>query len=52
MKNRHFIHSHQSAKIYKKNYRSSINLVRFVKSVLAVMINGSAAASTHYYHKR
>lgn len=52
MKNKHFIHSHQSAKIYRKNYQSSFNLVRFVKSVLAVMISGSAAASTHYYRRR
>ncbi|MEO7924331.1 MAG: hypothetical protein ABIR30_11695 [Chitinophagaceae bacterium] len=53
MKNRNLVHSHQQAKIYRHYYRSSINPLRLLKSVLAVLISGSpAAASTHYRRTR
>lgn len=52
MKNRNLVHSHESAKIYRSYYKSSINPFRLLRSVLAVFISGSgAAAHTHYRRK-
>lgn len=51
MKNRDTVHAQQSAKIYRNNYKSSFNLFRLFKSILAVILGGSATASSHYYRR-
>jgi len=45
MKNKHIAHSHEEAKIYRSYYKPSFNLLRLLKSVLAVFISGSSPAA-------
>ncbi|HMK27230.1 MAG TPA: hypothetical protein VK483_14460 [Chitinophagaceae bacterium] len=52
MKNRHLIHSHQSAKIYRHYYKPSFNIIRLLKSVLSVLISGSSHVAISHHHKR
>jgi hypothetical protein len=40
------------AKIYKTIYRPSSNLVRFAKSLMAVLMQGNSPISTSPYAKR
>lgn len=40
------------AKIYKTMYRPSSNLVRFAKSLMAVIMQGNSPISTSPYTKR
>lgn len=46
MKNRNIIHSHEAAKIYHRHYKPSLNFFRLLRSVLAVLISGSAPAAS------
>jgi hypothetical protein len=49
MENRRRIgHNHREVKIYKDYYRPSLNLVRFCKSILGVLIYGSTTVAHHY----
>lgn len=48
MKNRHITHSRQQVEIYKAYYKPSFNLLRFVKSILGVLISGSGPVAHHY----
>ncbi|MFL5786996.1 MAG: hypothetical protein ACJ748_03005 [Flavisolibacter sp.] len=48
MKNRHIVHIHQEAEIYKDYYRPSLNLWRFTKSILGVIIFGSSTVAKGY----
>ncbi len=41
----------QAAKIYRNHYKPSYNIIRLLKSVLAVFIHGSAAASSAVHHR-
>jgi hypothetical protein len=52
MKNRNLVHHHEAAKIYRNNYKSSINFVRLMKSVLAVLITGNGQTATTSYKRR
>lgn len=52
MKNRNLLHAHQSAKIYSHYYKSSFNLLRLFKSVLAVIIGGSSSAAASHYRRK
>lgn len=52
MKNKKIIHQLEAARIYRSNYKSSINLIRLVKSVLAVLITGNGLTASHSYRKR
>lgn len=45
MKSKAIHHVHEETKIYKNYYRPSLNLVRFVKSIMAVLISGSSPAT-------
>ncbi len=45
MKNKHIVHSHEEAKIYHSYYKPSLNIFRFLKSVLCVFISGSSPAA-------
>jgi len=46
MKNRNIVHAHQESEIYKAHYRPSVNPLRFMKSILCVLIHGSSATAT------
>jgi hypothetical protein len=48
MKNKRITHSREQVEIYKDYYRPSINLWRFAKSILGVLIMGSGSAAHHY----
>lgn len=48
MKNKNIIHARQKAEIYKAYYRPSINPLRFLKSVLGVLIFGSGTAANSF----
>ncbi len=49
MKNRDLVHYHESARIYRNFYKPSFNVLRLLKSVLAIFISGAnPAASGHY----
>ena len=50
MKNKRITHSREQVEIYKDYYRPSINLWRFAKSILGVLIMGSGSAAHHYVH--
>ncbi len=53
MKNRTLVHHNESAKIYRHYYKTSVNPIRLLKSVLAVLITGNApTASISYKRKR
>ena len=41
MKNKDLVHYHESARIYRNYYKPSFNVVRLLKSVLAVFISGA-----------
>ncbi|MBL7722939.1 MAG: hypothetical protein JNK27_02270 [Chitinophagaceae bacterium] len=51
MKNRHLVHHHESAKIYRHYYKPSLNVIRLLKAVLAVFISGSSAAAANHYRR-
>lgn len=48
MKNRRITHCKEQVEIYKEYYKPSLNLWRFAKSILGVLISGSGAAAHHY----
>jgi hypothetical protein len=52
MKNKSIIHTHEEAKIYQHYYKPSLNIFRFFKSVLGVIISGSSPAAHGYDHNR
>lgn len=53
MKNRNIIHAHEEVKIYGDYYRPSINVLRFVKSIVSVFLYGSSTPAQNYlYNKR
>jgi hypothetical protein len=48
MKNRNIVHAHQEAEIYREYYKPSMNLWRFTKSILGVLIFGSSTVARNY----
>jgi hypothetical protein len=53
MKNRDIVHAHQEVEIYKEYYRPSLNVWRFTKSILGVLLFGrSTCARSHVPKKR
>lgn len=43
----------QRAKVYKDTYRPSSNIYRFVKSLMAVILDGHAPSGSYlHYHKK
>ena len=52
MKNRQLVHSHESAKIYRHHYKPSFNILRLLKSVLAVVLSGSSPVARSYYRRK
>jgi methylmalonyl-CoA mutase N-terminal domain/subunit len=52
MKSKKMRYHVQAAKIYRHHYRPSFNILRLLKSVLAVIMHGSsAAAAVPHRHK-
>ena len=52
MKNRNIVHAHEEAKIYHHYYKPSLNIFRFLKSVLSVFISGSSPAAGTFYRRK
>ena len=52
MKNRNLTHHHEAAKIYRHYYKSSVNPLRLIKSVLAVFITGNGATANATYKRK
>lgn len=52
MKNKNLVHHHEAAKIYRNNYKSSINFIRLMKSVLAVIITGNGQTADNSYRRK
>lgn len=52
MKNRKIIHTHEEARIYEQYYKPSLNVFRFVRSILSVLISGSSAAAQGYDYRK
>lgn len=48
MKNRRIEHSTQEVKIYKDHYRPSLNMWRFGKAILGIIIFGSSSVAQTY----
>ena len=51
MKNKNLVHYHESARIYRNYYKPSFNIIRLLKSVLAVFISGAHPATSDNYRK-
>lgn len=52
MKNRNIVHSHQEAEIYREYYKPSLNVWRFTKSILGVLIFGSSTVPNSHANSR
>jgi len=52
MKNRVIVHGHEEARIYKKNYKPSLNFFRLLRAVLGVAITGQGLAAHKYRYRR
>jgi hypothetical protein len=48
MKNRSITYGKQQAQIYEAYYKPSFNMMRFTKSILAVILYGQGAAAPSY----
>ena len=48
MKNRNIVHAHQEVEIYRAYYRPSLNMWRFTKSILGLLIFGSSTVANSY----
>jgi hypothetical protein len=48
MKNRNIVHAHQEVEIYREYYRPSLNVWRFTKSILGLLIFGSSTVANSY----
>lgn len=51
MKNKHLVHYHESARIYRNYYKPSLNIIRLLKSVLAVFISGANPAASEGFRR-
>jgi hypothetical protein len=52
MKNKPIIFLYEEARTYKNHYRPSLNIFRFFRSILAVLISGSSPAAHGYDYTR
>lgn len=48
MKNKRIEHARNEVKIYESYYKPSLNLLRFTKSILGVLIFGRTSVAEHY----
>jgi hypothetical protein len=47
MKNRNITHAREQVEIYKDFYQPSFNPLRFMKSILGVLLFGSSSVAQH-----
>jgi hypothetical protein len=52
MKDKKLVHAHEEAVIYREYYKPSMNLWRFVKSILGVLIFGNHNVARSYIPTR
>ena len=52
MKNRNIVHAHEEVAIYKEYYKPSLNMWRFTKSILGVLIFGRSTVVTYIPAKK
>ncbi len=52
MKNRNIVHAREEARIYGDQYKPSLNVFRFAKSILCVFLHGSSVATPSYAAKK
>ena len=52
MKNNVITHSYESARIYRNNYKPSLNVFRLLRSVLGVLISGQGLAANRYQRRK
>ncbi|HSU28626.1 MAG TPA: hypothetical protein VLJ68_09615 [Chitinophagaceae bacterium] len=45
-------HAHREAKIYRHHYKPSLNLFRFLKSILGIFISGTSPAANSFYNRK
>ncbi|MFL5811078.1 MAG: hypothetical protein ACJ749_16270 [Flavisolibacter sp.] len=48
MKNRNISHAHREVEIYREYYKPSLNVWRFTRSILGVLIFGSTTVASSY----
>lgn len=48
MRNNNILHARERVKIYESYYKPSFNPIRFVKSILGVLVFGSSATAHSY----
>ena len=48
MKNRNILHSQQQAEIYRRHYEPSLNLLRTMRSILAMLLFGTSTVANSY----
>ena len=48
MRNRRILHAREEVKIYERHYKPSFNLMRFIKSILGVLIFGQPTVAQNY----
>lgn len=51
MKNKDLVHYHESARIYRNYYKPSFNVLRLLKSVLAIFISGANPAASGQFRR-
>lgn len=52
MKNKSAEFSREESRIYKNYYRPSLNIIRFFKAILGVLISGTTYVSHHRNYKK
>lgn len=52
MKHDIITHGYQSARIYKNQYKPTLNVFRFLRSVLGVLITGQGLAANKYHRRK
>lgn len=52
MKNKQIVHAREEVKIYGENYRPSLNLFRFAKSIITVFLYGSSTPEHSYVYRK
>ena len=52
MKNKGIIHAREKARIYRHHYKPTWNLLKVLRSILAVLISGSSLAAGSINRKK
>lgn len=52
MKHKNIVYAHEQAKIYHRYYKPSLNVLRLLRSVLAVVISGSSHVAGGYSRRK